>query len=1037
MTIKVVLQHRLEYQFDRPVRLSPHLLRLRPAAHNRIPISGYTLRISPEDHRLHSQVDPLGNTLDRLVFQTPSTHLRILVELIAELYPRNPFDFLLVPEAQDYPFSYSPDQATSLAPFLQPSPQETSALMTDWLAEVRPAGPQPTVNFLVGLNQRLSQTIAYTTRLEPGVQPCDTTLSQKLGSCRDSSWLLVQTLRHLGLAARFVSGYLVQLVPEEPALEGAAGPTVDSADLHAWAEVYLPGAGWIGLDPTSGLLTAEGHIPLAVAVDPSQAAPVEGTVEPCNATLNFQVAVTRLQEVPTPAQPYTEDQWQQILALGETVETRLKQGGVNLWMGGEPTFVAADNRDAPEWLVAALGDDKLQRGEHLLRRLRDRFAPGGWLLMGQGKTYAGEPLPRWSLSCYWRPAGAPLWQSPDLEAIGDTLGKVNLSTARTFIETLAQHLGVAVTAIHPAQDAERGFVGFVLPLLRVAPAGRPHWITCTWQFAQPTLALLPGNSPLGYRLPLDRFNPDTERLIEATVESLGEAEVPPPVGGHLAAPDTIAIALTVEVRAGRLCVFFPPLSVLDHYLALVTAVETVARALNQPIRCEGYPPPTDARLQQFQITPDPGVLEVNIHPAAQWPDWVTTVETLYTEAQNCGLAAEKYLPDGRRVGTGGGSHLTLGGSDPATSPLLRRPDLLRSLLTYWQHHPSLSYLFSGLFVGPTCQAPRVDEGRHESLYELEIAFQELTVGATPPPWLVDRLLRHLLVDVTGNTHRAEFCIDKLYPVEHKPRRLGLLELRAMEMPPHPQMALTLALLVRALVVWLWETPYHKPLVRWGASLHDRFMLPHFLVQDLVDVLKDLAQAGLAFEPGWFTPFVEFRCPVYGQWVGEGVLVELRQALEPWPVLGEEVTQTGTARYVDSSLERLQVRVQGYTPGRHQVTCNGRPLPLQPTGIQGEAIAGVRFRAHRPAAGLHPAIDPHVPLVFDLVDTWRGRSLGGCTYYAGDPQGQEYLGRPVNAREAEARLRVRFVPAGHTPGPVTLQEAYPSPECPLTLDLRRA
>ncbi len=1098
MAIRVTLNHKTFYRFDRATQIFPHEIRLRPAAHCRTPITGYSLRVTPAKHFINWQQDGYGNWVARLVFPEPAHELEIEVGLVAEMTVINPFDFFIEPQAEHFPFVYPAELARELSPFLETVPAGPLLQQyLDTLKNDRPVEAPLTIDFLVALNRRLQQDIRYTIRMEPGVQTPEESLGLKLGSCRDSAWLLVQVARHLGLAARFVSGYLIQLTADQKSLDGPSGPVEDFTDLHAWAEVYLPGAGWLGLDPTSGLLAGEGHIPLACTASPQSAAPVIGATGPCEVDFGFVLSLSRITEDPRVTKPYTDAQWQAIDALGQQVEQELLSSEVRLTMGGEPTFVSMDDMESAQWNTQALGPHKRKLAGDLFRRLEARFAPGGLQHFGQGKWYPGEPLPRWALNLFWRTDGHVLWSDHRLMA-GDTPRvAARAEDARRFAIALAGHLGIRpdrvmdafedplyylkeeaalpvdldITTLDLKNDLERARVvrlmagnlqapvGCVIPLKAVArldPRLPTTWMTGSWVLRRPRLYLLPGDSPLGLRLPLSSLP-----AIEAPPTAFAadpfevQAALPPPqkIGASREGTSRarkpipaveaagITTALCVEVREGILYVFLPPLEILEDFIALIRAIETTAAQTSLPIRLEGYPPPSDTRLRKLSVTPDPGVIEVNMHPAAHWTELVETVTILYEEARQSRLSTEKFMLDGRHTGTGGGNHVTLGGLTVADSPLLRRPDLLRSLIAFWQNHPALSYLFSGQFVGPTSQSPRVDEARDDNLYELDLAFREMERKLNPEteaagPWLVDRLLRNLLVDLTGNTHRAEFSIDKLYSPDGPTGRLGILEFRAFEMPPHSRMSLTQLLLLRALVAWFWRQPYEGKLVRWGTELHDRFMLPHEVEQDLLDVLEGLNRAGYPFKTEWFAPFLEFRFPRYGSVTHGGITMALRQAIEPWHVLGEEMSGAGTARYVDSSVERLQVKVTGMVGQRHQVHCNGIAVPLTPTGVRGEFVAGVRFKAWSPPSALHPTIGVHSPLVFDLVDNWNQRALGGCTYHVVHPGGRNYDTFPINANEAEARRFGRFWAYGHTPGSIKPASPVRDPDFPMTLDLRQ-
>ena len=1155
MGTRIALNHKTRYRYGKPVWLSPHVVRLRPAPHCRTSVISYSLKVTPAEHFINWQQDPYSNRLARLVFPKKSDELCVEVDLVADLTVTNPFDFFLDEYAEVYPFQYDAILAKELSPYFQSL--SAGPLLQELVNQVRKDKVR-TIDYLVELNQVVQSKVKYLIRVEPGIQTPEETLTLGSGSCRDSAWLLVQLLRHLGLGARFVSGYLIQLAPDIKPLEGPQGPDIDVTDLHAWAEVYLPGAGWIGFDPTSGLLAGEGHIPLACSADPVAAAAITGffsdddesVVEAAPEGVNgngikfedrfeFSMSITRIHEDPRVTKPYTDEQWAEIELLGHKVDADLKAEDVRLTMGGEPTFVAVDNMDGEEWNTTALGPEKYKRANTLLRKLRSRFAPSGLLHYGQGKWYPGEPLPRWTLGLYWRKDGEPVWRNPALVADEDEGRDLSARDSLAFINALAERLGVNSAHVLPGfediwyymwkerrlpvnvdpfesklkDEMERArlasvfesgldkVTGYALPLRRERfDDEKNSWESGSWFFRSERMYLLPGDSPMGLRLPLDSIpwvkesehprvyeqDPMAERsdlparaslsarqdlasLLERVSvftrqdrargaepgyqqgiahQELGVERGPrrPRLETHSAdlrpalgesAPWIVRTALCTEVRGGVLRVFMPPQRYLEDYLELIAAIEDTAAHLDIPVLVEGYGPPKDPRMYTIKVTPDPGVIEVNTQPVESWEELVRNTTALYEEARLSRLGTEKFMLDGRHTGTGGGNHIVIGGPSPADSPLLYRPALLRSLVGYWHNHPALSYLFSGLFVGPTSQAPRVDEARNDQVYELEIAFKQIPESAECPPWMVDRIFRNILVDATGNTHRAEFCIDKLYSPDSASGRLGLLEMRAFEMPPHARMSLAQHLLLRALISKFWKQPYLEPLVRWRTEIHDRFLLPHFVRQDMEDVVRDLELAGYDFKMEWLAPQFEFRFPTYGTVEYSGIELELRQAIEPWNVLGEESGGGGTVRYVDSSLEKVQVLVNGMVDPRHVVTCNGVRVPLHPTGTNGQFVSGVRYRAWQPANCLHPTIGVHVPLVFDILDTWSGRSIGGCTYHVAHPGGRSYDRFPVNAHEAEGRRASRFFKFGHTPGPMSADPEKISKEFPFTLDLRTA
>lgn len=1066
MSLKVVISHKTHYKYDKYISLSPHIIRLRPAPHSRTPIEAYSLKIKPDGHFLNWQQDPFGNYLARLVFPEKTKEFCVDVEIIADMITINPFDFFVEDSAKDFPFEYKKDLKKELKPYLKI--EEKNKILKDFINSIDKK-PKPIIDFLVEINQKINQYLNYTVRLEAGVQTCKTTLEKKLGSCRDFAWLFVQVLRHLGLAARFVSGYLVQLTADVKSLDGPSGPEADFTDLHAWTEVYVPGAGWIGLDSTSGLFAGEGHIPLACTPHYNSAHAIEGFSDKCETEFDYENTVTRIFESPRVTKPYKDEQWEAIYNLGFKVDEDLVKNDVRLTMGGEPTFVSIDDMESAQWNSEADGEHKRELANNLARRLLQTNTNGGLLHHAQGKWYPGEPLPRWQTTVFWRKDKKPVWKNPDLLADMNKNYDYTITDAKKFISTLSLILGISDENIIPAfedpiyyimKEAElpididplkydlkdplerktiaqkltyglNNEVGYVLPV----SFGFTKWITSKWEFRRGHLFLGAGNSPIGLRLPLESLIVKPQVELEQDFEPDLFASYPA-LGDYISAVEKrakkmskkttlknkynafVRTALSVEIRDNKLCVFLPPIEKTEVFLDLIASIEETAKRLNLAVIIEGYEPPHDLRTDRIKVTPDPGVIEVNIQPASSWKELSDNLLCLYEDARLCRLGTEKFMIDGRHTGTGGGNHVTIGAMEPSDSPLLRNPQLLRSLITFWQHHPGLSYLFSGAFIGPTSQAPRVDEGRVENLYELEIAFSQIPESGDVPYWLTDRLFRHMLTDITGNTHRSEFCIDKLYSPDSSTGRLGILELRAFDMPPHSQMALLQMLLVRALVSCFWKRPYKHNLIRWGTRLHDKFLLEHYVKEDLKSVVEYLNDEGYAFKLDWFDPFFEFRFPLYGMTMINGMHVEIRSAIEPWHVLGEESGSQGTARYVDSSLERLQIKIKDFNEERYVVTCNGVQVPLTKTDIEGEYVSGVRYKAWQPWSALHPTIKVDTPLTFDIIDKWNTRSIGGFNYFVTHPGGRSYDTFPVNSYEAESRRINRYWDFNHSQGEVT-------------------
>lgn len=1030
MTTRVALSHRIDRRFNRHVRLSTHWLRLRPAPHCQPEVEAYSLRIDTNPHFINWLRDPFENHLGRLDFPEQVNQVCLEVELLLKLNPRNPFDFLVEADAARYPLSYSEQHRKELAPYLRLG--KFGPHMDAWLARL-PRQKDYIVEFLGNLNLHINNAIALAMGFLPGPVDCESVLRRGTASAWEIAWLAALSLRALGLATRFTSGYKVLL---------AADPTqTNFASLHAWTEVFLPGAGWIGLDPAAGVFTTEAYVPLACAPDPLRAIQFSGYREDCDEQINEQVQIRILQSH-TPARSDRASMPVILRALGNEVDRTLMESDTELATSMELAFVAAAKGTSAEWTTAAIGADKRRAAEALATGLARRLAPGAAFMESQGEWFAGEGCPRWRLSCLFRDDGKAICESAQLATPNHADANRNTrSEARALAIELLEQLQLGQNWLIPAYEdglhelasnpglldfapnpdelndpfkrqalAERLSstlgepVGFVIPLRWDYVQSR--WSSGQWRFRRGGLFLTPGSSQMGYRLPLnslataesDRFEPHLERspfeerpadpgIHGETSARHSDYSPPMPVLDFADAIDPLPApktALCVELRNGRLSVFIPPLSHLEHFLALTAAIDRAARKLDVAVTLEGYDPAEDYRLRRIVLEPDCGVLRVKLPPARSLGQQYDLLKACYDEAEKLGLHGQRVLSDGSMAAAGGGVSVTVGSDRPADSPFLHRPELLRKLIAYWQRHPSLSYFFADRSIGPGGFAPRPDEGRDDALYELGIALARIPSGKSDHPWIADRLLRHLLADPAGNIHRAEINIDQLYPPHRQSERLGRVMLRCFEMPPSADDAALQAAFIKGVLAMLNGSTDSPELVDWGHSLHDRFMLPYLLWQDMSEILRELNNAGFPFPQGWFREILDANLPVVGDvQIGE-IGLQLRLAREPWPLLAEEIVSGNIARFVDSAAQRIQVLVTGLPPDRYVLACNGQHVPLQATPTHGEYVAGVRFKAWNPTSTLHPTRFAVAGLQFDLIDRWNGRAVGSCCYFPAPP-----------------------------------------------------
>lgn len=712
--------------------------------------------------------------------------------------------------------------------------------------------------------------------------------------------------------------------------------------------------------------------------------------------------------------PYAPESWKKISACGDATEALLARSGVLLTMGGEPTFIPLEPNGA-EWSVAALGPTKLDLARRFARQLIRDSHPGAVVLETAGKHYPGEPLPRWALLVQWRADGVPLWQEPTRLKASLEPGQHTTAQAAAVVRALAGSLGLDLRLALPLAEAAKPTEasGWVLPLDHDGTA----WLSDDWRPALGATAavLLSGDSLAGLRLPLDR---------------LGEKN--------------LRRALTVEIREGSVTVFIPPLT-LTAYLDLVPRIEAVLASLElTDCVLGGYAPPTDAALPTIGFASDPGVIEVNLAVCATWRDYDRQVAELYAAAAKTGLCARKLHFNGRETGTGGGAHLVFGGPVGLTSPFFAFPALLPSVIRYFQHHPGLSYAFSGAYLGPSSQAPRIDESTFEALYELEIACEGAEqIGSPQNLPLFDLLFRDLLMDRSGNTHRAEISVDKLWNPFAGNGRLGLVEFRAFETHPAPAAMSATALFIRAILARLAADPFTTPFVRWAGELHDRFFLPSFVWSDLAAICDDLRAHGIPFEVEWLRPLWEWRFPKLGELAAPppaGAKAPLppivfRQALEAWPLLGESPNAGTVSRTVDSSMDRIEAALDPALLEHGLLLVNGLPCAFREN--PGVSACGIRFRAFYLTPALHPHIPVHAPLLLEWVDRTTLTVVAAARWHVWNPRSTPYPDRPRDESAARARHAERWEPWPHTIGqPRFIPKIDFPPEGRHTLDLRR-
>jgi uncharacterized protein (DUF2126 family)/transglutaminase-like putative cysteine protease len=890
--MRVQIENWMRYTYEKPVSFSPHKVRLYPRTDPTVVTHRLqTLANIPAD--VQYRRDLYDNLIANCFFTEPATTLELRIQLEVELWPRNPFHFLLAPYAIELPFHYTETEARVLAPYIQIDPADEVDSDEIWRLDTK----RNTVEALVDLAQTLHTEISYEVRQDGEARPPARTLELRSGACRDTALLAATILRKLGLAVRVVSGFLCEFQVDVRARRA------DSA-LHAWIEVFLPGAGWVGIDPTNGTFCDHRFIPTAVGALMADIASVEGSYfgnervpSDFEAKLELELVVEK-----------------DLHRLAEKVERTLATENVTLTMGGEPTFVP-ENPEGAEWSVAAVGPTKITYAYQFANAMLESVLPGGIILYTPGKLYPGEIDPRWALNVLRPPQPFPATPSE----------KTNLpdeKSLKQFRDALVDRLQIEDRWMRATDPREPKKQVWALPL----DFSEGKWKTERWNLRKLELNL--ANGPAGLRLPLDQL------------------------------PDSLTKrAMVVEVQPTYLDLFLPPLLTAE-FESLVRTIYSVFE-YPQLIHWQSYVP-VDLPPEWFRIafSADPGVLEVNLPACPDWKTYHSWLECLEAIAQPHGLRC--FKKNGSTRGTGGGNHLLFGGPSLERNPFFARPSWIASIARYWHHHPSLSYLFTGIYVGGAAQAPRPDECGHD-LLDLELAYRQLeSLPAGDQREAAHEILRHLHSDPAGNPHRSEMSVDKFWSPPFG--FLGLLEFRAIESVPEVRWATAVALLFRAALAYLLKQPCRSALKQWGAELHDRFFLPTALWKDLTDVLTELAQFGFAFDPSLFRELWEWRFPPVLQWKG----LTARKGLEAWPLLADApVEGQTTSRFVDSSITRLEFSADSQFHREYQVFVNERELPFRALSAW-ELIAGLRYRSSALYPSLHPQLPIHIPLTVAIV-----------------------------------------------------------------------